>query len=171
MPAVPPFRVEPLGAEHDRTGFDCGNETLDRYFRDRIGQDSRRRLATPFVLLETGTTIIAGFYTLSAEGVALASLPPAIVKKLPRYPMIPATLLSRLAIHRRYQERGAGKALMVDALLRACRAADMVASFAVVVDPIDEGARVFYLKFGFRAFDDNPRRLFLPMQDIAALRS
>jgi GNAT superfamily N-acetyltransferase len=165
LPAAPP-RVEPLGARHDRSGFSSGVVALDRYFRTQAGQDARKHVAAPFVLvLPDGG--IAGYYTLSASAVPAPELPPDIVRKLPRYPLIPATLLGRLAVDHRHRGRGYGRFLLADALYRAV--SSEIASFAVVVDAKDEAARRFYERESFLAFPDQPMKLFRPMADIAAL--
>jgi predicted GNAT family N-acyltransferase len=84
---------------------------------------------------------------------------------------VPATLLGRLAIDSRYQGSGYGELLIIDALRRALQAATEVASYAVVVDAIDERARSFYVQYEFCAFPDRRLRLFLPMKTIADLFS
>lgn len=160
------MRVEILGPHHDRSGFDSGVEPLDRYFRLQTGQDVRKKMTAAFVLvLPTGE--IAGFYTLCATAVKLTELPVKLVRKLPRYPLIPATLLGRLAVDRRQQGKGYGRFLLADALFRAVRSE--VASFAVIVDAKDERARRFYERESFLPFPDQPMKLFLPMTDIERL--
>ncbi len=57
----------------------------------------------------------------------------------------------------------------MDALQRSLNQTDKVASFAVVVDAINENARRFYLHFGVQPFQDRPDRLFLPMKTIEQL--
>lgn len=91
----------------------------------------------------------------------------ATVRKLPRYPLIPATLLGRLAVDRRYQGRGYGRFVLADALYRAVRSE--IASFAVIVDARDESAKRFYERESFLPFPDQPMKLFRPMADIEAL--
>jgi GNAT superfamily N-acetyltransferase len=86
-------------------------------------------MAAPFVLVLPDETI-AGYYTLSSTSVQLPELPAQIVRKLPRYPLVPATLLGRLAVDRRQQGKGYGRFLLADALYRASRSE--VASFAVI---------------------------------------
>jgi GNAT superfamily N-acetyltransferase len=160
------FRVEALGPQHDRGSFVSGAEALDRYLRSQAGQDARKNIAAPFVLvLPDGA--IGGYYTLSATGVKLTEFPADITRKLPRYPLVPATLLGRLAVDQNYQGRGYGRFLLADALLRAVRSE--IASFAVVVDAKDEAARRFYERESFLPFPDRPLRLFRPMADIAKL--
>ena len=156
-------RVEALGPQHDRSGFECGVEPLDRYFALQVGQDARKGMAAPFVLVLPDDRV-AGFYTLSATSVDIGELPIDVVRKLPRYPVVPATLLGRLAIDRRHKGEGLGRFFLVNALLRSMRSE--VASFAVVVDAKDDGARTFYMRDGFIPFPASPMRLFLPMATI-----
>jgi len=129
-------------------------------------QDAKRNLAAPFVL--TGANgVIIGYYTLSATAVQLATLPEDVTRRLPRYPLIPATLLGRLAVDRRFQGQGHGRYLLADALWRAVQSE--IASFAVIVDAKDEDAGRFYRREGFLPFADAPLRLYRPMSDIAKL--
>lgn len=123
-------------------------------------------MAAPFVLLLADGTI-AGYYTLSSTSVQLAELPVQTVRKLPRYPLVPATLLGRLAVDRRQQGKGYGRFLLADALYRAARSE--VASFAVIVDAKDDSARRFYERESFLALPDQPMKLFRPMADIRRL--
>ncbi|RUW43681.1 GNAT family N-acetyltransferase [Mesorhizobium sp. M8A.F.Ca.ET.021.01.1.1] len=160
------LRVEVLDLQHDRTSFESGIEALDRYFRVQAGQDARKNVAAPFVLvLPDGS--VAGYYTLSATAVAIGEWPAQTVRKLPRYPLIPATLLGRLAVDRRHRGQGYGRYLLADALSRCIRSE--IASFAIVVDAKDESARGFYQRESFLPFPDQPMKFFRPMTDIAEL--
>lgn len=161
-----PCRFEALAAHHDRTSFACGVEALDRYFRMQAGQDARRHIAAPFVLVDEDDRV-AGYYTLSSTSVALANLPAAVTKRVPRYPTLRATLLGRLAVNRRMQGRGLGRLMLADALYRVWRSE--IASFAVIVDAKDEGAARFCAREGFLPFPDRPLKLFMPMETVASL--
>ncbi len=92
-----------------------------------------------------------------------------MAKKLPRYPLIPATLLGRLAVDRRFQGQGMGEFLLMDALHRAFEQSAGIAAAGVVVDAIDAGAARFYQQFGFVAFPSIAGRLFLPMKTVREL--
>ena len=123
-------------------------------------------MAAPFVLvLPDGA--VGGYYTLSATAVKLADLPDQTVRRLPRYPLVPATLLGRLAVDRRFQGKGYGRFLLADALYRVAR--NEIASFAVIVDAKDEAARRFYERESFLPFADQPMKLFRPVADIKQL--
>jgi len=149
------YRIEPL-ADHDRAFFDSGSETLDRYFRERAGQDVRRRLASCFVAVDEKAEV-AGFYTLAASAVSLETIAPQRAKKLPRYPQIPAVLLGRLAVAGKHQGRRLGAALVADALIRA--ASSEIAAHLVVVDAKDERAARFYEHLEFERLDGESLRL------------
>ena len=155
-----PFRIEPLAEKRSRADFRSGESSLDRYFAERVTQDIRRLVATCFIAVERETERIAGYYTLAAAAVALEDWPVEVVRRLPRYPSIPAVLIGRLAVDRDFQQRGLGAALLADALQRA--ATSDIAAFAAIVDAINDDAVDFYRKHGFIAFEDRPRQLFLP---------
>ena len=161
MKAPASFRIEPLSCEHDRSRFLSGSEALDRYFREQASQDTKRRITTCFVAVSVGANAVAGYYTLSATGVPLHDLSPAIAKKLPRYPLVPAALLGRLAVDRGHQGEGLGGVLLGDALLRVARTE--LGVFAIVVDAKDEAAQRFYEHYGFALLPGEARRLCLPV--------
>lgn len=161
-----PFRVEKL-AEQDRSAFDCGSPELNHYLQRQAGQDVRRHAAACFLLTETQSSAVAGFYTLSAASISLADLPPPMQKKLPRYPTVPAVRIGRLAIDRRYQDQKLGGTLLFDAIKRAHAAELGIA--VVLVDAKDERAAEFYEHHGFTALSADRRIWFLTMSQ--ALKS
>jgi len=162
--------VEPLGKQHDRASFSCGNPALDEYLKQRARQDAGRYVAAPFVLVPgPGEKTILGYYTLSPFAVDLSDLPQDTARKLPSYPNVPVTLLGRLAVDQRRARQGLGEFLLMDALYRSLTQTSQIAAVAVVVDAIDASAIRFYKHFNFMPFPDRSGRLFLPMQAIARL--
>ena len=110
--------IEALSRRHKRDNFDCGIDALDRYLKKQANQDIRRRIAASFVAV-TEKNVIVGYYTLSAFSINLPGLPADQIKKLPRYPVVPATLLGRLAVDLGYRGRRLGEFLLMDALARS----------------------------------------------------
>lgn len=160
---------EPLNSTHKKSDFSCGKEMLDTYIQKQANQDVKRKLSACFVINETETNLIKGYYTLSNNSVASEFIPEQIKKKLPRsYETIPTTLLGRLAIDDRFQGQGIGKLILIDALKRSCEISKTIGSFAVVVDPIDQEAENFYNKYGFIKLPDSGK-MFLPMKTISQL--
>jgi len=141
---------------------------LDEYLHLRASQDAKRKVAAPFVMVDE-TRRVAGYYTLSAYGVRVAELPPDIAKKLPRYPLIPATLLGRLAVSHAHRGQKLGRLLLMDALHRSWINSTQVASVGVVAEAIDDAARRFYLHHEFTAIPEHARKLFIAMRTIATL--
>jgi len=92
-----------------------------------------------------------------------------LTRKLPRYPVVPAILIGRLA--RDLSFPGTGGKLLADALQRALRHSASIAAATVVVDAKDETASEFYRHFGFESLADDSRRLFLPMTTVEKLFS
>lgn len=160
--------IEPLSPKHNRADFSCGVEALDAYLHRQAGQDLRKQVAVPFVLSPDGNTI-AGYDTLSQYAVQLALVPEEIARKLPKYPMVPATLIGRLAVSTRFRGQGHGATLLMDALLRSLRSGREIASAGVVVDAKDSEAIAFYTKYGFLELPKVGRRLFLPMGTVEKL--
>lgn len=114
---------------------------------------------------------IAGYYTLTSSSIRLDDLPPELVKqlKLPRYPILGATLIGRLARDLTFKGQGLGEILLSDALKLSLAMSKKIASVGVIVDAKDDNAHGFYRSFEFIAFPDSTSRLFLPMQTIAKL--
>jgi len=164
----PRFVIELLDEKHDRAAFSCGVEPLDTYLHKQAGQDLKMRAAVPFVITPDGKTI-AGYYTLSQYAVQLDAIPPRVAKKLPKYPVVPATLLGRLAVGTAFRGQGLGAMLLMDALYRALLHSRELASAGVVVDAKDAAPLAFYKKYGFLELPRVERRLFLPMGTVEQL--
>lgn len=162
-----PLQLAPLDAACDRAVFTSGSEVLDRYLREQVSQDVRRRVAACFVALADGQRI-AGYYTLASASVLLADLPAATAKKLPRYPTVPAVRMGRLAVDQAFKGQGLGGALLADALDRAARSE--IAAHALMVEAKDEAAAAFYRHHGFIALPDSPLTLFLSLATALASR-
>lgn len=162
------YRIEPLGAQHNRADFSCGVEALNRYLQKQADQDASKHVAAVFVITPDGGTI-AGFYMLSADVISLSDLPDNVAKKLPRYPNVPATLLGRLAVSKNFRGRNIGELLLLDAFKRVLANTSEVAAAVVAVDAKDERAREFYLRHDFIPLPSQPNRLFYPVKTIEKL--
>ena len=179
MSEAPRFRLEPLGPQHDRRHFSCGNAALDRYLREQAGQDQRRHLARCFLLIALDTGQPAGYFTLSAYAIAPADLPAEERRGLPAYDLVPAVLIGRLALDRALQgvsltPTGTPRVTIASVLLHEALAACLTLAGrlglrVVVVDAKDARAIRFYQRHGFLAFHDRPDRPYLPIATIARL--
>ena len=91
----------------------CGVDSLDRYFRDSAGQDFRRLANGVFVLVEQAAPeVVLGYYTLCATSLSPGDVPEGVKKHIPRYPLVSATLIGRLAISAGMQGQRLGAILL-----------------------------------------------------------
>ena len=157
------FRLQAFDKAIYCDDFCSESEALNRYFRQQVSQDIRRRVAACFIALDAENHV-AGYYTLASTSIVLGDLPEHLAQKLPRYPSIPAVLMGRLAVDKCYTGQGLGAALLADALWRAAHAE--IAAYALLVDAKDEMAVQFYRHFGFLSFNDQPFKLFYPLASL-----
>jgi len=156
--------IEPLSSQHDRSTFDCGEPSLNTYLRQYARQNDEKGLGRTYVAVASGETRVEGYYTISTGAVTFEQVP----EKLPRYP-IPVVHLGRLAVGLHTQGKGLGEVLLIDALKRAAQASEQLGIYAVEVYAINEGARSFYLRYGFTPLLDQ-LHLYLPMKTIRKLK-
>ena len=161
------FSIEALNSAHNRKGFSSGVEPLDRYFRELVTQDVKRRVSNCFVALDAAGAIFA------AASLPLTELTADEKHRLPRYALLPAGLIGRLAVDQKYQGQRLGSALIMDAAARAALAEPAI--FALIVDAKDDSAVTFYQRHEFRRFVSKPASLFLPiataLQALSAKRA
>ena len=160
------FVVTSLDLSSDRSSFACGTAPLDKYFQTQVSQDIKRRVTACFVASDVHGKI-AGYYTLASASVLLSDLPEALIKKLPRYPSVPAVRMGRLAVDQNFKGKGLGAALLADALRRAVTSE--IAAYAFIVDAKDEDAASFYAHHGFIAFTNHPLHMFITLATVKNL--
>ena len=164
------YLTEPLNTSHNKAKFNCGQKLLDTYIHQQAKQDVKRHLVACFVFADERNEV-KGYFTLSSASIDQELIPENIKNKLPNsYTNIPVTLLGRLAVDKSIKGKGVGEKLLLDAIKRCLDASSTIGSLAVVVDPIDENAKKFYLKYGFIYLPDTAK-MFLAMKTIAEIFS
>lgn len=161
------YVIAHLEKKYNRQEFTCGIESLDNYLKTQASQDMKKNVAVTYVLTADDSEQILGYYTLSSIGIVTGELPEDIVKKLPRYPVLPGILIGRLARDKKFN--GIDFYLLMDALKRSLDISNQLGSVAVIVDAQNEKAVEFYRRYGFIEFPENNRRLFLSMGTIKQL--
>jgi GNAT superfamily N-acetyltransferase len=161
-----PRRVEKLRPEHPIEGFDCGREELNRYLLRFAWANQQAGAAQTYIGLAGNT--VAGYHTLAVSQVSREEAPERLSSSprggLARHP-VPIMLLARLAVDRRWQGQGVGKALLNDAMRRTLQAAEIAGIRALAVHAKDEEARRFYQKFDFIPSPTDPMHLFVLLKD------
>jgi GNAT superfamily N-acetyltransferase len=161
--AKPSFVIDRLSREHDLSGFDCSNPSLNDWLKRLAWTNQQADSARTYVALDGNR--VAGYYALTTASVHRHESPQRIAKGLASHP-IGVVLLARLAVDRTQQGKGLGKALLLDALSRVEEAAGIVGVRAVLVHAIDQAARLFYMHFGFEESPVDPYQLLLLLKDL-----
>jgi len=143
------------------------------------GQHQRRGISRVYVLTPKKENIrawheaghmtldehsIVGYFALSSAQVMGSDLPAG--SKLPSH--VPVVRLGRLAVDRRMMGMKLGSLLLMEAIAIAAEAARSIGVTGLFVDSKPE-ASAFYEKFGFRAAESDPLKLWLSMKTILSL--
>lgn len=152
----------PLAAEHDLTGFDCGELALDAWLKHRALKNESR-FSRSYVVCEG--RVVVGYYCLSAGAVERRATPGTLRRNAPD--LVPVSIIGRLAVTKTHAGQGLGADLLADALRRIAAAAQSIGIAAVLVQAKDENARRFYCACAeFIEFPAGSRTLFLPMETV-----
>lgn len=148
-----------LDASDNLDGFTCGTEAVDEWLAKRAQRAMAQGTAVVYVVF-CGSSL-AGFYSLSAHSVLREDVQGGWLRRnVPE--QIPAVLLGMLGVDVRFQGRHVGSSLLRDAILRARHVSEEIGARALIVDPADEAAVTFYLKYGFKQLPGLDR-MFLPL--------
>jgi GNAT superfamily N-acetyltransferase len=151
-------------AKHDRNRFNCGVDALNNYLKVMASQQAKKDNSRTFVLEdENNHSHIIGFYTLTMTPIDLKIFPDKLQKK--HQSSTSGGLIARLAVDDRYRGKGFGEWLLIDALGKLLSASESVAFPVVIVDAKD-GAKQFYERFGFQAFQGAENKLFITISDL-----
>lgn len=155
------FVIQPLGKQHNRENFDCGEESLNEFLQKYARQNSTKGFGRTFVAVQPDKTEVCGFYTLSSGSISFEIVP----EKVPRYP-IPTVHFGRLATDVKMRGQRLGELLLIDALERAVLVASEIGIYAVELYALTENAKKFYLKYGFVELKDDEKHLYLPIETL-----
>jgi len=163
-----PFKpvVSTLQKHHERSAFTCGKESIDRYLHQQSSQDMKRRLAAVFVLQGKQRADIAAFYALFALSIDAGDLTSFAAKNLPKMRPIPCTLLGQFAVDLKWKKQSIGGWMLVHVMQQVLSHSEKIASFALVVDAVDDEAQAYWKHCGFISFPNTARRLFIPIKTI-----
>jgi GNAT superfamily N-acetyltransferase len=157
----------PIGKQHDRASFDCGEVALNLYLARYARQNHESGGAKTFVAVPAGElSRILGFYSLSPASLDYARTPPVVARRLARYD-VPVFRLGRLGVDRRMQGRGLGGALLIAAGKRCMAVAEQVGGVALLIDAKHEQAANWYKSYGAIRLEDAPLSLVLPFATLA----
>lgn len=160
--------IEKLRREHVLDAFDCGQPDLNGWLIKHALQNQGASAARTYMGLVNDAVV--GYYCLAAGQVEYADAPERLPKGLARHPL-PIMLLTRLAVHKDWQGKGIGRALLRDAVLRTLQAADIVGIRALVVHAKDDKARQYYEQFDCMPSPTDPLHLLVLIKDLRTMVS
>ena len=155
--------IEKLRRDHLIDDFDCGQEVLNSWLRKHALQNQGAGAAQTYVGLVGN--VVVGYYSLAVGQIEYNDAPERLQKGLARHP-VPIMLLARLAVHKDWQRKGVGRALLRDVVLRTAQAADIAGIRALAVHAKDDQARRYYEQFDFVASTVDPLQLLVLLKDI-----
>ncbi|MBI3211047.1 MAG: GNAT family N-acetyltransferase [Candidatus Solibacter usitatus] len=150
---------------HKVADFECSNASLDTWLKRFAWTNQRAETARTYVAHRNDRVV--GYHSLVAGSVLKHEAPERVAQGIANHP-VGVILLARLAVDKKEQEKGLGKALLRDALARISQAADVVGVRAVLVHAINDSAREFYLHNGFQPSPVDPMELMMLMKDLRA---
>ena len=159
--------IEPLTRDHNRKAFDCGNEEVNRFLREKAMQDQERDLSRTMVLInpDESPKRIIGYHTLVMTQVKQEEIPndrPRITRG------IPVILLGQHGVDHKYQGQGLGDLLLMDVQARTTEISQKVGIRALMLDARNELLAVWYEKHDFFRFPKS-LRMFKRIEEIRSL--
>ena len=153
-----------LAADHVLEGFECGDEALDAWLIDRARRNQLDRSSRTWVVSVEGRVV--AYYASSAAVVLRVEATKRAARNQPD--PLPAVLLGRLAVDRRYQGDGLGAALLKHFIMKSIEVAELIGVRLVLVHAKDSRAAAFYARFGFEPSPIDELTMMLLVKDIAA---
>ena len=154
-----------MTSAHEVAEFDSGERFLDEWLKRRALKNHASGASRCFVVC-AGKTVV-GYYSLSAGAVGHEDAPKAMRRNMPD--PLPVLLLGRLAVDKRYQNQGIGRALLRDAMIRAVNVARDAGVAAILIHTISEQAKRFYISRGFVTSPLQPMTLMMTMETMRSI--
>ncbi len=155
-----------LNDDHNCSDFDCGETVLDDYLKTWSVRHSQSGVSKTRVWVKND--VVAGYYSLSMGSISCDNLPKSQAKRFPKHP-VPIARIARLAVDKKYQGGGCGRALLVDALENCYRLSSAIGMAAVLVDAKNDNAKRFYESSGFQTLPNQEMTLYLTLKKLKAI--
>jgi len=154
---------ELLRDHHVVDQFRCGSEQLDSWLQRRALTNQHSGASRTWVV--TDDNDVVAYYASASASILRGTAPKPLQRNQPD--LLPAILLSRLAVSSNYQQRGLGAALLKHFMLKALEVRQHVGVRLVLVHAKNTDAVNFYEKYGFVASPLDPLTLMqvLPLMD------
>lgn len=155
---------------HDRKNFDCGYKELNDFLAQSARGSSEKRMTRTFVLEDPDNpNVVMGFVTLTFTNI---DIPPECGSAKQLKNPVPALLLAKMGVSKKYQGHGYGKDLLTYAVKQASETSNEVGGVGLVIDAKDEKAKAFYMSQAgedVEIIDDAGLKLWIPIDICDAI--
>lgn len=163
------LRIESLDrSRHDRAAFRSGVDRVDNFLHRTAARQQDDDHTRVYVACLDDRVEVIGYYALNSHAIEVTTLADDRRKQLPNYPTISAIYLSMVGFHTDQQGKGGGTYLLMDAMKRAARAADIIGAHFLVLDSLNERAARLYREIGFVDLPGHAPRMLITMKTIRA---
>ena len=152
---------EKLQTHHSLKTFDSGKPVLDEWLQKRALPNEKTGASRTYVVCIKKQII--GFYALAVGSIESINASGKIRRNMPD--PIPVMIIGRLAVDQKFQRIGVGQGLLRDAVLRIIQASEIVGIRAILVHALDEDAKIFYQRCGFRVSPLEPMTLMITVSN------
>ncbi len=148
------FNIRKLEASDKTDEFDCGDSQLNEYVRRYAMKDQRRMFGVTYVAVccQDGPCRVLGYFTLANTSIPRIGLPASLLAGLPKYQSLPAFLLGRLAVDKRYQKKDIGEVLL-SRCFEHCLTISKVSGARYLIADVMESAIGWYERYNFRKIE------------------
>ena len=157
---------ELLSETHDLSDFDCGRPELNDWLVKKALKSQQRNNAKVYIVTDSITTKVIGYYAIAMGSVQREGAIAALRRNSPN--PIPMIVLARLAVNDSYHGKGIGVGLLKDCVKRSVYAMNVVGGAGILVHAIDDSAKGFYARFGFKESTFDSMTLMARIKDIEA---
>lgn len=159
------WQICKLEKTSNKQEFDCGIEELIEYIKKYARQSQDRGLATTFTIISQIDKKVIGYYSLTLSKIEKEELSLEKQKGLPNCE-IGVILLGKLARTLSEKGSGLGEKLILDAMHRVYKISEEIGIYGLIVDAINEKAKIFYKKYGFIELPDQLMRLMIDKKTL-----
>ena len=141
------FVLRPLRAGDDLSAFECGSDALTTWLTSTAHRAHDQGVVRVYVWVdESKPARVLGYSAIQPTQALAADLTRG---QSGGHSTVPGYLIARLALDTTLHGQGLGSELLVRSLEVCVRAAGVGGGRIIVVDPIDDAARDFYLRHDF----------------------
>ncbi len=147
--------------------FVSGDSEIDGWLRKKALKDHSARKHIVTCAREDDKEDILGFYALSSVVESARALPDVDFFPFETDAFFPCLQLVYLAVHQDHQRKAYGSIILAEIVRNFANVGEYTGLPALIVTPLNEDAKRFYLRFGFTEYPRGPR-LVLPIQAAIA---